>query len=262
MIHDGVGLAIGRIQAREGGNWSVMASDKAVDQLGYHPDLDIADGSTIISVDGVSEPNTLLNNVTHIVSSDASDTQVVTVFGHYVTADDLMVVHDQDVTLNGITPVALTQPITRSHLMQISQFATAYTAGTIQLTIGSGGQSVSTITAGQARSKKCQFSTAYDESLIIMEFSVAIVGNKNATCQGVLETRHIGGVWYDLSREFLMDVQTLGYVGPVLQVPIVVDPNHDVRLVVQTDTDNTVVSGQMHGLIAKQTDAAAAGAPK
>jgi hypothetical protein len=241
---------------------SVEAKSKPLDKFGENHNLAAASGAVVVSSLNSNETLQTTNSITHIASANAADTSIpINIEGHYLDADDNLIFHVQTVSTNasdGTTPVAITQPLARCSRLK-NTGATAL-AGTLSITIGSGGTAVNEITTSYNQSQKCQTSTSYRDYLIVMQFGAAMLGSNNSEVECKFEYKTIGGLWLPLTRDFLLSAATQR-AQFTRSTPIIIPPNSDIRITADTNTNGTEISAHFEGFLAINIELADAADP-
>lgn len=219
----------------------------------------------------VNETLTSTNSIDSVASSDDGDTEVLTVEGHTIdtsTGDFTFVT--QDVTLTGNTPASLTTPLARIEraFVKPGTFASPAsdlagdvyfyddTANVGGVTLGVPQTSAAVhlrIVAGQNQSEKCAMTTQSTDYFFINQVHVCV--NRDAantvTADFDLEFKEKGGVWRPLGLE--LDVRTNAVQAFAIDFTpeLIIRPNTDLRMIVISNTNDTVATGYMSGVFGK-----------
>ena len=237
-----VAQAIRDIEAQYSDTVSIWDKAKSLLKYGGNPDLDVAVSETIWNTGG-NETLKTANDIDIVVSTDAGDTQEIVIEGHTISGNDLTFV-TQTLTLNGTTNVSLTTPLARVNRLYNND-STDF-AGVI--TVEDNGTSVNLTVDGtknENQSRKCQTAISQFDYYIITQMSGGIVGNISANVAFKFQIAPVGGVWRTV-REFNSNIYTEIPVVPHIIVP----PNHDVRMLGTSDTNNTEAVGEFAGYLA------------
>jgi len=247
-----VGFAEATISNTYGTIASVETKSKLLDKFGTNVDLDAADGAVVVSSLGTNVARPTTNSITHIVGA-SGDTVDVQCEGHYLDASGNLIFHVQTQTLTEDTPVALDQPLARSSRLKVLGSTAA--TGPVQTTIGSGGTAVCEVPAGDNQSQKCETSISYRDYWVILNFGAAILVRKSAEVLFRLEVASPGGLWYPLTRDWVLTDANPRAEFPQ-QTPIIVPANSDVRITsdVEGSTNDVQVTAHMDGYLAIDLD--------
>ena len=261
-------------------NWFEYARRQAREQYGV--DCDISNkgkdlrkfGRAIIGADtpstmalfptGVAnETFATANTVDYIVSADNSDDHDVTVEGHYLSSGDL-VFHVQTATLEGNTPVELTQPLIRNTRLAIVHAAgisnpggPIYCYDSSATTVVSGvpqtGASVKCmIGAGLRQSEKAATAISYQDMLFITSLNIYSLRSTGsaADINFEIETRpYDSGIWRPLGVEGALRTSINPKDSTMFRPFAAVPRNHDVRVVATSDTASTEIAGHWQSVL-------------
>jgi len=219
------------IQSTYSDTVSVWEKSKATTKFGKNPDLDAGTSETLWQTGG-DETLKTANDIDIVVSTNVGDTQDIVIEGYTISGSDLTFV-SQTATLNGTTNVTLTTPLAR--VQRLYNDDSTDFAGDI--TVEDNGTSVHLTvkgTDGENQSQKCALSLPSTEYLIITQIGAGVVGTTSATVEYALQVLLSGKVW---RTQFVFS--TSGYQEIYFDVPIVVPPNSDIRIIGTSDTNNT-----------------------
>lgn len=252
---------------------SVATKAKNLNKFGRSANVDTGQECVISEFQGATQYEETFvydNLIDRVSSSNAGDTQAITIEGHTIntsTGDLTFVV--QNVTLNGQTPVSLPTPLARCSRLYIRNSGTLGTpqavfAGNIHVfdnsatsvTAGVPGTPAATkmyVTAGRTQSQKCQTTTSSVDYWFLTEAEFSITGGSpTAKVEFQIEFRDAanGGQWRPLGPEISLETgaQTAKQIefSPYLIVP----KNHDVRALALSTANNTAVTAEIQGLLA------------
>lgn len=253
--HDPLDLALHRIYATYGDTCSIIRKAKTLDKFGEDPDLDAADGFRPVHNLGTDPALPTTNAIDEIVSS-AADTQVVSIEGHTISGTDLTFV-TQDVTLTGTTPASLGTPLARVTRMYIKGGGVA--AGNIDISEG-GVTAHARIAIGDVQTQKAWTAISSQDYYIITEYGAGYLArNANVEVQMRFEYRPLVDTdgtaitspnWRPLTRDFILTASEGRAQFDRTIDPIIVPRNADVRMVADTNTDNTAITASFGGYLA------------
>jgi len=247
--------AIQLIEDTYGDVVSVDAKKKNLIKFGRNENVGSSSFETIWNQGG-TETHATGNDIDSISSSNAGDTQTVSIEGHTLSGSDLTFVV-QSATLNGQTPVTLGTSLYRTSRM----YNTGSTdfAGDVYV-FESGGTVTGGVpqtsadihlkaTGADNQSLKCATSLSSVDYLIITQ----VVGNanRNSNARNVdfrLQVREYGKTF-----RTLLPFSSANYGGSAvinLDQPIIVPPNSDIRVTAQASGSTTIVSASFHGYLA------------
>lgn len=247
-----LGLAIAEIGGTYGDVVSVVEKKKSLLKYGENTDLDTTEETVWLR--GGIETYATGNDIDSISSSNAGDTQTVTIEGHTMSGGELTFV-TQNATLTGQTPVTLTTPLFRS--TRIFNTGSTDFAGTIYI-FESGG----TVTAGvpqteadihlQAgddnQSLKCATSLSNQDYWIITSMACSVNRQNSRAVDFRLKVREYGKVY---RTKYTLAVHSNGGTAEVVfNPPLIVPPNSDMRVDATSSGASTVVSAAVNGYLA------------
>jgi len=223
-------------------NVSVWQKGKRLLKFGGNKDLDTGVSETIWNT-GDNETYKTANDIDIVVSTSGGDTQDIVIEGHTISGTDLTFVI-QTATLNGTTNVPLTTPLARVNRLY-NDSGTDFVG---DITVEDNGTSTHLTvfgTAGENQSRKCVTALSSQDYYIITQLSGGLVGTISANVVFSFQTRKIGKVWRT-QRSF----SSIGYTEIPLDPPIIVPPNHDIRMIATSDTPNTEAVAEFAGYLA------------
>jgi hypothetical protein len=251
---------------------SIVQKAKTLFEFGNHADLDITDGFATVwqlgkeaGLENEVYPVSGTNSIDSISSTDAADTQELAVEYHTSNGltgyDERFTFGVQLVTLQGQTRVPLPVPCARVSQAYDNNGSTI--AGDVfvyQNTPLTGGKPTDITKAvisiegtnGETQSFKAAATISNDDYFFITKASFAVTraSPPAVAADFSLEVRKLGGVFRPLIGKYSLTSQTSVFeehFEPYLIVP----PNSDIRLVANTDTNASVVSGSFQGYLAK-----------
>ena len=237
-----IAAAMNEILGNDAVSVSVWEKSKTLSKFGSNIDLDTGTAETIWATGG-TETLPTSNAIDIIVSTSAGDTQDIVIEGHTLSGTDLTFVV-QTATLTGTTNVTLATPLAR--------VSRAYNNGATDLagdvTIEDNGTSVNLTmlgTVGANQSEKCATSTSQFDYWIITEINGGVIGTISANVEFKIQSKAMGKVWrtiYEFNSSTYTDIQ----LNPCIIIP----PNHDVRMVGTSDTNNTEAVADIRGYLA------------
>lgn len=247
---------------------SVRDKAKSLIKFGRNDNVDQDDFATIMQFqDGaIEEVLVSTNKIDRVVTDDASFTGTVRLEGHTIDGEGNLTFVEQDITLNGQTPVAIPTPLARATFAFISSPTGLSDASDRiffyedSVVVGGVPTSLPEIhmliegTFNQAQ--KAQTALSQEDYFIITTLYGGILRRQSAVVDIALQVKPVlSDVWLTV---FDLPVNSNG--GPSLVVPAppayFVPPNHDVRLVARSTSNNTEVVGGVAGYIAKVEEAA------
>jgi hypothetical protein len=246
---------------------TVSLSQNARDliKFGKNPNVDTSARSTIwyTGQDDANETYVAdnVNSINKISSSNASDTEEVSIVGFTMSGGNFTRV-TQTATLNGQNKVTLGTALNRVERVAHNDQSSTDLVGEVYVYEDldpplSGGKPTNTtkihitIPEGENQSQKCAFSTASNEYFIITAIGTAYEdksGNTN-TVDTRLETRAVGGVFKPLSNNLSVRSGTSEFIDftPYKIIP----PNTDVRMTALTSTNNELIAADIFCIIAE-----------
>ena len=249
----GTQLAIAQISKYDGVTVSVVDKAKAIHKFGQDPSA----GVTRSTVDGLADATEILlttNGITSIVSSSAADaTETIYVEGHTISGDDLTFV-SQTVTLNGQTAVTLGTALARVSRMnntsgtELAGAVSAYEGGAITAGVPDTSTEIhASIRAGEQQTEKAATSTSSVDYLFITHLAGSIHDASNLECDIALETKATNGVWRHKADFAVTVAGNPSVFQSYNDSPIVVPPNHDIRMLSTMASGTAKVTARFGG---------------
>lgn len=270
-LDTGLALAINEVFNLYGDVISVSQRAQNLLKFGRTPNADNGVRTTVaefgsVGSENVNETFVSTNIIDEISSSSGSDTGVVVVEGHTIDGSGNLTFIEQDVTLDGQTPVALGTPLARASRLYVKDgtFASPasdlvgniYVYDSSATTVVSGVPQTNAavklrIVAGRNQSDKAATSIASSDYLIVtnMAFSMTRTVGSAVSVDFEVEHRHLGGVWRPFGAVVDVDRE-----APYVNVPLfpyrVIQPNSDLRVVATSNTNSTEVTAFIEGVLA------------
>lgn len=253
-----------------GAKVSVAKKAKSLNKFGRTKNADSGVKTTVAEFQGavVNETLATSNSIDSVISSSASDTEIVKVEGHYLDGDNNLVFTVQEATLNGQTAVTLSQALYRCTRIYVKEgtFASpasdlvgnvaGYDATAATGTTG-GVPDVATAThclipAGENQSDKCATAISYQDYWLItgVEAGVEAGSGAGAAADVDVEFKLHGGVWRPLGIEIDVEADGATSVFRPVQPYLIIPSNADVRMVATSDKANARVAGSINGVLA------------
>lgn len=247
------------IQATFGDVVSIDKKAKSLIKFGKSADLSANGTSTVWTVGG-HEVYVNDNLITHISSSSAADVYEVLLECHTVSGtgqDAKFSFLTQTVTLQGQTKVALPTPVARvsqifnNNGVELVGRVTVYEDVAITAGVPNDPTKIHIdIPAGLQGSFKAA-TTFSDEDYYVLTGGFGSVSLKqNAAADFYLEVREVGKVFVQRAA---VSASSGGPWDIDLDPAVIIPRNADVRITVETDTNNAVVFGVFKGYLAKVT---------
>ena len=247
------------IQATFGDVVSIDKKAKSLIKFGKSDDLSANGTSTVWTVGG-HEVYVNDNLITHISSSSAADVYEVLLECHTVSdtgRDAKFSFLTQTVTLQGQTKVALPTPVARvsqvfnNNGVELVGRVTVYEDVAITAGVPNDPTKIHIdIPAGLQGSFKAA-TTFSDEDYYVLTGGFGSVSLKqNAAADFYLEVREVGKVFVQRAA---VSASSGGPWDIDLDPAVIIPRNADVRITVETDTNNAVVFGVFKGYLAKVT---------
>jgi hypothetical protein len=197
------------------------------------------------------------NLITHAISTDAGDTEVIRVEGHTVVgvgADAKYTFVTQDVTLTGQDEVPLGTPLARCS--RVYNLSATPLAGLISITevdtYSAGGEPVTAskvhtqIRAGQQQTEKCSTTIEDHNYWVITGWRADLLAKTAAFAEVVLEIRRPGEVF----RPFVTASINTNDSASQIQIPYVIVPaNADIRMRAAAGANDKDCSGWICGAL-------------
>lgn len=187
------------------------------------------------------------NLIDTAVSDDAGDTGLIVVEGHTIDGDGRLKFVSQEVTLDGTTEVTLGTPLARANRIQ-NTGGTDF-AGTVSVKDTSTGVVYVEASGAFNQSEKCATSISGDDYWVITEIYSSVLKKQAASVDYSLQVRNQGGVFrevYGFSSTSTAAPSTL-----LLEAPIIVPANSDVRVVGIGSTTGIECIARISGYLAK-----------
>lgn len=235
----------------------VVPKNKTVLKFGQNLDVDNSNEETVMDLQGNERAETYVstNAIDRIVSSDAGNTQTVTIEGHTISGGVFTFVV-QTATLNGQTAVTLATPLARVSRVY-NTGSTAFAASSRvyvyeDSTISSGVPTDNTkihIVVPQDENQSFKASTTFSN---VDYFAISSVyGGVNKTTNSVvdfkLKVREVNGVFRTQIK--WTAARDSSYVIPLEEQPLIVPPNSDVLITALPTANNTEVTAWFNGEI-------------
>lgn len=216
-------LAEDEIKKQYGDVVSILTKAKTLRKFGQNADLD-ADVEEQIWALGGSETLPTGNTINTLVSTNAGDTQTVTIEGHTVDSDGDFTFVTQSLTLNGTTDVALTTNLARAN--RIFNTGSTDFAGTVTVRVDGGATHLSTGGASN-QSLKAATTISKDDYYIVTQVIFSTRRANNGTIDFRVQVREKGSVFRTkISTSTARDSGTIVMnMDPCLIIP----KNSDIR---------------------------------
>ena len=248
----GTQLAIAQISKYDGVTVSVVDKAKAVHKFGQDP----AAGTTRSTVDGLADATEILlttNGITTVISSSAADGETVVVEGHTISGDDLTFV-TQSVGLTGQTGIALGTALARvsriynTSATELAGTVSAYEGGATTAGVPDTSTTIhASIRAGEQQTEKAATSTSSVDYFFITHVAAAIHDASNLECDIALETKATNGVWRHKADFAVTVAGNPSVFQSYSDSPIVVPPNHDIRMLSTMASGTAKVTARFGG---------------
>ena len=271
-----VNFALRQVFSDYGHYVSTHKKSKGLGKFGRTRNADADVKTTVADFQGtvVNETFVTTNIIDAAISTSANDTGIITVEGHTIDGDGNLTFVVQDVTLTGQTKKALTTPLARATRAYVKNGTFASPASDLQGVVSiyddTGGQTAGGVPSvaaatklrirgdlGLNQSEKAATSISANDYYFIHKVSCGLnktSGNTVAAGDFDLEVRQLGGVWRSVGMELILRTDSLPSDTVVFEPYIIIPPNSDVRLVVSTNTANTVAAGRFSGVLAIRDD--------
>lgn len=228
------------ILADYGDSVSLESKNKDLIKFGRNTDVE-QDKATLMCLPNNIDNETYVssNIITSIISTDASDTETVTVEGHTLSGGNFTFV-TQTLSLTGQTVATLATPLARC--TRIFNADVTEIAGTISVTENdtytSGVPDTSSkvhcqIRAGEQQSEKCATTLSSSDYWVITGFYADMMTKSSAFAEVDLEIRLYGKVFRPIAHISCSNAHR----GEIQFTPyVIVPPNSDVRLRAVSDS--------------------------
>lgn len=251
---DGLSHALASILETYGDKVSINQKRKGLLKIGNFPGLGTS--YETVQTQGGLETYCTDNVITHISSSDATDTQSVIVEGHTIS-NGLLSFSTQTLTLAGQTKTALATPLARATRL-IANGTTDY-AGTVYVyeddTVSGGVPStaakIHVQTGIRNKSWKGSTSLSANDYWLITDFYCFVNKKTQATVDFILESREVAAT----NKVFTPLVPANGSAGAPatflrFDPPVIVPKNSDIRVVAAASTTAVEVTSYVNGYLA------------
>lgn len=256
-----INQAINEIYSAYGDEVTIAGKAKSLLKFGKNIDLDAGVWETIWELGG-DETYPTTNTIDRIVSSNAADTQTISLEGHTVTgagADAEFTFVVQTVTLNGQTPVALTTPLARaSRAATTSGTALAGDVYVFEDSATTGGVPNDLTKAhikiagslGDNQSFKAATTFSNRDYFIMTGFTCSVSRTTSASVDFEIQVRQVGGLFLPKQR---IDVNSVaqGTTQIKFNPYIIIPKNADVRVRGVSSANNTEVNASFQGYLAE-----------
>lgn len=251
-------LAEDRIRVTYGDSVTVQGKEKALVKFGTHTSQGTG-WETLAEMQDAETEETFVtgNDITTIVSTDATDNETITIEGQTYSAGVTTFV-TQTAVLDGQTPVTLDTPLFR--VTRLYNSSTTTIAGNIAVyeggAITAGKPDVDStvhgyIVAGEQQSQKASTTISGSDYYIIEQFTLSNIDKANSWAEARVEYKNVdSAVWLPLSQDVSASDESGTTVLP-FKAPIIVPKNSDVRISVRCNTSGVTVSGGIQGYLAK-----------
>lgn len=241
----------------------VSFSDKGKDLLKFGRNPNVGTSKVTIWYTGQDQANETyvadnVNSIDTISSSDANDTEVVSIEGHTMTGGNRTFVV-QTATLNGQNKVVLTTPLNRctrvSHADQSSTdlVGEIYVYEDTAITAGKPTDTTKihlTVPAGENQSQKASTSISSTDYWVVSSFKASFLQKSGANVAEMrIEVRKVGGVFKP--RTEAIAVKTGESKEITFEPYLIVPKNSDVRLTAVASASGQSISGEVNGFLAK-----------
>ena len=201
------------------------------------------------------------NLIDTVVSTSASDTMICVLIGFTIDGLGNLTSVSQDVTFAGTTPVPLVTPMARAVRMYVKPSGVfnapqSLPVGNLYVYDNADATTARTklmILAGNSQTEKCATCTSSTDYAFISEFCLGIgdSGNQTDVVTARIEARDIsgGGVWRPMGGEVTIppgENRIFATFNPLM----IVQPNHDIRVVARTDAGTAEVYATVRGGLA------------
>ena len=190
------------------------------------------------------------NDITTIVSDNASDTQPVKLEYHTISGG-LLTFGVQEVTLNGTTPVTL--PVACARVNRLYNNDGSPLVGNVYVYEGGTRTDATThimLKAGSQQSQKAATAISNLDYWIITNVSINVLSKVTKYTEARLEIREVGKTYWRPITQTFSATDSTGTVNLHFEPYRIVPSNHDVRLAVRTNTSGVDVSGGFAGFLA------------
>lgn len=231
---------------------SVGSKLKTLRKFGRNNDLDTGIEEQIWNVGGLEVLSTT-NDITHIASSNAGDTQQVIVEGHTIDGNGDFTFVVQSVTLAGQTKTALPTPLARATRLynngSTDFLGTVNVARDVTFTAGVPASDISVQAIGaDNQSAKTATTISKSDYWVIEQLAFGIRGSGANNVDFKLQIREKGKVFRTLYPASVRGSAS-NIVIP-LEIPLIVRPNSDFRVMGTSTGTNVVADAIVSGYLA------------
>ena len=237
---------------------SCRVKGKSLLKFGVNPSLDIADGTATVWSNGPDQSNesyVTSNAIDTISSSNASDTEIMVLEGHYEDSNNDWIFHVQTVTLNGQNKIVLDQPLIRSSRLYVQdETALLGDVYVYEDTTISGGVPTDKSTvhlkasAGDNQSQKAATSLSSVDYGIITEIYWGVGRQVTASVNFNLQIQQFEKIFR--TRLPVSGNSNSGTIWTSVRPHIIITPKADIRWAASTSANNTTVFAGFNGVIA------------
>jgi len=250
--------AINEIEREDGVTVDIVGKAKALSKFGRNSEIGTA-LETVWQLGG-DEVYSTTNDVDSVSSSDATDTQTLTIEGHTIDADNNLTFVVQQVILSGQTRVALTTPLARVN--RVANVSSDDLAGDVYVyengPITAGVPNDLTTahasvlgTLGQNQTFKAATSVSSSDYFILTRLQLSVTRKTAATVDGILERRVIPNVFRPVTGIVTVNSSGQSTVSIELNPALIVRPNSDIRFRAIASSTGTEVSATFAGYFAQ-----------
>lgn len=208
----------------------------------------------------VNETYATDNTIDQVVSSSASDTQIIDILGFTLSGSDLTTV-SQKVTLNGQTPVNLTTPLARctrifndnsiSLVGNVYVFDSTEASGVTSGVPNTASATKCMISTGENQSQKASTSIPSTDYFLITGVSVNILkGTSGASADIYIEARAMDKIFRPITNIYTVRANANPNAAINFDPVLIVPKNYDVRIVATSNSNNTQITAGMTGYLA------------
>lgn len=234
--------AVKNIFDNYGDTVDIWEKGKPLIKFGKNDNLSVGITHTVW-LEGGNENYLSANEIDRVVSTNAGDTQTITIEGHTISGSDFTFV-TQNLTLNGTTDVNLTTNLARASRMYNTD-STDF-AGTITVFKNGADNYLNSGTGNQ--SEKCATTMSSQDYWIITGVMGCVNRNNTAKVDFELQIRESGGVFRTRYEFTGADDSGVEFVN--LDPYIIAPKNSDIRVVATASASSTQVTAAIHGYLA------------
>lgn len=237
---------------KDGKYVSIESKRKTVSRYGRNTSLASGVAQMVWATGGIETLPTD-NLITHFASDDAGDDQDLLVEGYTIDGNGNLTFVSQTVTLNGTTKTALNTDLAR--ISHVENMGSTSIAGSVSFskdvtyTSGVPASDVHYTLNSFDKGEKSVISTASDEYLFITSLQFSVLGSVSANINFDVEISVLGGLF---KKSF--SVSTTDTAGTFEKdfgnVPLIVPPNSDVRIIATSSENSSQASVFIEGLFA------------